>query len=193
RGHVLEEQWTTLDRSFAAIRDGEAEGWRPSLVFTPMVVETGRRLIFSNLDLFGLTEARAVDRDDVSLLPSDRDRVAGDGARTQEIGAGRLYSRTTVEFFRAFPAIYDGPGSDAPADPEDVFKIRTAARMNASFPYISPAVSLPVWPPRRVVDAGFYDNFGVDLALVWAFLNRRWIRGNTSGLALVQIRAFESE
>ena len=65
--------------------------------------------------------------------------------------------------------------------------------MNASFPYISPAVSLPVDPPRRVVDAGYYDNYGVNLAAAWAYMNREWIREHTSGLALVQIRAYESE
>ena len=64
RGVVLEEQWRTLDRSFASLRDGEAAGWRPSLVLSPMVVETGRRLLFSNLDLYGLTEAQSRDRVD---------------------------------------------------------------------------------------------------------------------------------
>ena len=44
--------------------------------------------------------------------------------------------------------------------------------MNASFPYISPAVSLPVDPPRRVVDAAYYDNYGVNLAAAWAYMNR---------------------
>ena len=65
--------------------------------------------------------------------------------------------------------------------------------MNASFPYVSPAVSLPVNPPRRVVDAGYYDNYGVNLSAAWAFMNRDWIREHTSGLALVQIRAYASE
>jgi hypothetical protein len=35
-------------QSYAA---DERMGWRPSLVFTPMMVEDGRRLLISNLDL----------------------------------------------------------------------------------------------------------------------------------------------
>ena len=56
--------------------------------------------------------------------------------------------------------------------------------MNASFPYISPAVSLPVDPPRRVVDAGYYDNYGVNLAAAWAYMNREWICGAHLGPGL---------
>jgi len=65
--------------------------------------------------------------------------------------------------------------------------------MNATFPYASPAVSLPTAPPRRVVDAGYYDNYGVDLAAVWAYDNQEFIRNETSGVALIQIRAYPSE
>ena len=47
------------------------------------------------------------------------------------------------------------------------FNLANAARMNATFPLISPAVSLPTVPERRVVDAGFYDNYGVSLAAAY--------------------------
>ncbi|HEY2156540.1 MAG TPA: hypothetical protein VGH33_12995, partial [Isosphaeraceae bacterium] len=59
-----------------------------------------------------------------------------------------------------------------------------------SFPYVLPAVNLPTDPPVRIVDAGYYDNFGVNLAAAWAYKNRDWIIANTSGLALIQINAF---
>src|SRR5208337_2300194 len=42
---------------------------------------------------------------------------------------------------------------------------------------------------RRLVDAGYYDNYGVDLAAAWAYAHRDWILENTSGLALIQIHA----
>ena len=38
-------------RPFRELAAGEAEGWRPSLVFSPMLLEDGRRLLISNLDL----------------------------------------------------------------------------------------------------------------------------------------------
>src|SRR5207237_1342303 len=70
------------------------------------------------------------------------------------------------------------------------FQVGTAARMSASFPYISPAVPLPTRPRRRVVDAGYYDNYGVSLAAAWLFSgnNRQWLHGHASGVVLVQIR-----
>lgn len=60
--------------------------------------------------------------------------------------------------------------------------------MSASFPYVSPAVYLPSEPPVRVVDAGYYDNYGVDLGAAWIFANRFWILEHTSGVLIVQIR-----
>ena len=109
------------------------------------------------------------------------------GDQEPRLFRGKTPDRELLEFYRVFPETYrDGD------DPDRVFKVKTAVRMNASFPYISPAVSLPVLPKRRVVDAGYYDNYGVNLALTWAYHNRDWIR-ETSGLALVQIRAYMSE
>ena len=90
-------------------------------------------------------------------------------------------SRSAVEFFRIFP------------EARPTFSLQTAVRMSATFPFASPAVSLPTDPPRRVVDAGYYDNYGVDLATSWIYVNQDWIRKNTSGVALIQIRAYPSE
>jgi hypothetical protein len=163
RGIVLEEQWKALDRTFACLYEGEKRGWRPSLIISPMVVETGRRLLISNLDLSDLvvTQARA--------LPGSPG------------GGPKLYGRSAVQFFRVFPKAYD------------TLKVQTAVRMSATFPYASPAVSLPTIPPRRVVDAGYYDNYGVDLAAAWAYANAETIRTETSGVALVEIRAYPNE
>jgi hypothetical protein len=65
--------------------------------------------------------------------------------------------------------------------------------MSATFPFASPAVSLPAEVSRRVVDAGYYDNYGVDLATSWIYVNQDWIREHTSGVALIQLRAYPSE
>ncbi len=171
RGIVLENQWPALDVTFLELSQGEREGWRPSLIVSPMIVETGRRLLISNLNLHNLTETTAEMLHKVSRHPGE----------PRSALAARLYSRSAAEFFQVFP------------DSIDTFKLRTAVRMNASFPYISPAVSLPIEPPRRVVDAGYFDDYGVDLAATWAYLNREWIAENTSGLGLIQIRAARSE
>jgi len=162
RGWALEEAWHenllgALDRPIRCLKKGEDEGWRPSLVFAPMLVEDGRRLLISNLDLDSITQAKG------SLY-----------TKSQGVHED-LYSMSAFEFFRLFPGAND-------------FKLCTAVRMNASFPFVSPAAALPTNPPRRVVDAGYYDNYGIDVAACWLHENHDWIKQNTSGVLLIQIR-----
>ncbi|MCL5776996.1 hypothetical protein M1105_08370 [Limibaculum sp. FT325] len=147
RGTVLEDQWATLDCSFADLRQGEADGWRPSLILSPMLAETGQPLLISNLDM--------------------------DLVRRDAYGE-------TVQFFDWFPAA------------QATFRVKTAVRLNAAFPYIAPAAALPTRPYRRVVDAGYYDNYGVDLAATYLARPeiRDWVLDNTSGVIVIQLRAF---
>src|SRR5206468_2542533 len=114
------------------------EGWRPSLIVSPMILEGTQQLLISNLNLEGM--------------------------------AGGL------EFFKQFRR--------AP------LKLSTALRMNAAFPFVSPAVNLPTDPPRRVLDAGYKENYGVELATEWLEKHRQWLSKNTSGVILIQIRAY---
>jgi hypothetical protein len=86
-----------------------------------------------------------------------------------------LLSREAVEFFRLFPDAAD-------------FRVGTAARMSATFPYVLPAVPLPTDPRRRVVDAGYFDNYGVGLAASWLFNHLDWVEQRVSKVAIVQIR-----
>lgn len=61
-------------------------------------------------------------------------------------------------------------------------------RMSASFPYISPIVTLPSEPRIEVLDAGMRDNFGMELSLKYMYALRNWITSNTSGVVIIQIR-----
>ena len=152
RGVVLEDQWKKLKIPFIKLYEYEKRGLCPSLVVSPMVIESGERMLISNLDLRHLVEPHST--------------------------GGEPYLRSAREFFRMFP------------DAQPTFGLQTAIRLSATFPYVSPAVSLPTRPPRRLVDAGYYDNYGVNLAVAWAYQYRDWIRNNTSGLALIQIYAY---
>ncbi|MBR9920058.1 MAG: patatin-like phospholipase family protein [Bacteroidetes bacterium] len=67
----------------------------------------------------------------------------------------------------------------------------SALRMNATFPYILPNVYLPTEPAIEVMDAGFRDNFGLKSATRFIHVFKEWIRENTSGVVLVQVRAFD--
>jgi hypothetical protein len=64
--------------------------------------------------------------------------------------------------------------------------------MNASFPLVSPAVNLPTHPPRRVVDTGYYDNYGAHVAALWLLHHHKAIREHTAGVLLLEIRAYRN-
>ncbi len=158
RGVILERDWHGIDVPFRDLMSDEADGSIPSLIFSPMIVEDGRRLLISNLDLKGITRTSG---------PAITGELSGSAEET--------YSLTALEFFRLFPQA-------------DAFRLATMVRMSASFPFVSPAVNLPTIPPRRIVDAGYYDNYGVQIAASWIHANLEWLAENTSGVTLIQIR-----
>lgn len=64
----------------------------------------------------------------------------------------------------------------------------SALRMNATFPYITPNISLPTTPSTEVMDGGLSDNFGVSDALRFIHTFKPWIEAETGGIVLVCIR-----
>jgi hypothetical protein len=198
RGRTLQWKWglnayeqlkrNPFDSTFESLRALEREGLRPSIIFSPLMVEDSRRLLVSNLNIEDLT---------ISEGPTEKPY--------------RQLARSAVEFHRLFPDLPKykflerfGPSPREPKDERvqqtmqvldalatsDRFTIGTAARMNATFPIISPAVSLPTVPARRLVDAGIYDNYGVNLATIWMLKNKDALLRHTSGVAIIQVRAF---
>ncbi|MFI5183343.1 MAG: hypothetical protein ACHQNV_03010 [Vicinamibacteria bacterium] len=159
RGRCLELAWeghcAELRRPMADLAPGEGSGWRPSLILSPMIVEDGRRLVISNLDLG-------------SLLDNEGPMLGG----------GRSYSLAGVQLFRKLPA--------------RTLSLSTAVRLQANFPWVLPSTELPPLDPGRprfrVVDAGYYDETGVDLACLWIFRHREWLRAHTAGVLLIQNR-----
>lgn len=180
RGDALERAWREnlagrLDVTFRELREGEERGWRPSLVFSPMLVEDGRRLLISNLDLAPIAMNRM--RELVGMAKPDAPRdVDPDPDPARPPPEAHVYSRSELELQKLFP--------DHAID----LKLSTAARMSASFPYVSPASTLPTMPRRRVVDAGYYDNYGVNLAAIWLDANRGALAAHDERVVVVQIR-----
>jgi hypothetical protein len=171
RGKVLEKDWKDLCQiSFSHLWSLEKEGKLPSLIFSPMTVDDGRRLLISNLDL--RSDPGTQGGAEPLALPLNRGGALIGG---QSVTATVPYSLSGIEFFKIFP---DANG----------FLVSTAARMNATFPWVSPAVNLPTDPPLRVVDAGYYDNYGVNVAGAWLRMHQPWLIENTSGVVLIQIR-----
>ena len=75
----------------------------------------------------------------------------------------------------------------AKQDPFDL-RILTALRMNATFPVVLPNVWLPSEPVIDVMDAGLRDNFGQETSLRFIEAMEDWIKANTRGVLLIQIR-----
>lgn len=75
----------------------------------------------------------------------------------------------------------------------DRLAVSSALRMNATYPYILPEVSLPSEPSIDIMDAGFRDNYGISLAARFLEVYQDWIKENTSGVVLIQIRSWDKE
>lgn len=67
-------------------------------------------------------------------------------------------------------------------------KFTSVLRMSATFPYISPVVSLPSEPRIEIMDAGLRDNYGLETSLRFVKAFNDWIAENTSGIVIIQIR-----
>ena len=67
-------------------------------------------------------------------------------------------------------------------------RVLTALRMNATFPIVLPNVWLPSEPVIDVMDAGLRDNYGQETTLRFLETFDDWIRVNTGGVLIVQIR-----
>jgi hypothetical protein len=73
---------------------------------------------------------------------------------------------------------------------QDPYNLRmlSALRMNATFPVVLPNVWLPSDPVIDVMDAGLRDNFGQETTLRFLSSFDDWIKQNTSGVLIIQIR-----
>ena len=162
RGQVLERDWAGIrDLTFRAIRVAEAEGAIPSLIYSPMIVDDGRRLLISNLDLMGYQ--RLVDRDlDGDGMPDHMFDTDGDGTLeriTEDRRMARVRDEWPIPVARHDDLDNDNDGNSRNAisisalelfklvPGSDALSLATAARMSATFPFVSPAVNLPTDPP----------------------------------------------
>ncbi len=125
----------------------------PMMVFSPSIVNDGRKLLISPLGVSYLTQ----------------------NSRTSKIFYNRLFDG--VEFSRFFKK-----------QNAEKTLFTSVMRMSATFPYISPVVSLPSEPRIEIMDAGLRDNYGLETSLRFIKTFNDWIEQNTSGVVIIQIR-----
>lgn len=104
----------------------------------------------------------------------DGRRLLVSNLQLSELTHHRDYSVSAVQFYELYP--------------NAVISVATAARMSASFPWVSPASELPTEELRRIGDAGYFDNYGGFITSAWIEKNRQWLSQNTSGILVVQVR-----
>ncbi len=122
----------------------------PLMVFSPSIINDGRRMI---------------------IAPQPYGFLNGKYVENKDIGP------ENVEFIKLFKNNY----------PLDV-SYNSVLRANATFPYILPMVSLPTTPEIALMDAGVRDNFGIKTTIRYIDALKDWIKENTSGIVLIQIR-----
>jgi hypothetical protein len=130
----------------------------PMMIFTPAIVNDGKRVFISALP--------------VSYLLAEQ--------RKQNFNYNRL--NDCIEYSDYFGDF--GAGNS---------RFTSVLRMNATFPYILPAVTLPTEPAVQVMDAGMRDNFGLKTTFRYLFAMQDWIEKNTSGIIIFQVRDTRKE
>jgi hypothetical protein len=142
-----------LDKPLKNYQLAEFENQVPMMIFSPTILNDGRKLLISPQPISYLTNNNS-----------------NTNLNAQLIGEAVEYTR----FFEKQDAMNTG--------------FLSVLRMNATFPYISPVVTLPSEPIMDVMDAGMRDNFGMETTLKYIAAFRNWIEENTSGIIIVQIR-----
>jgi hypothetical protein len=160
RGTALENQLnkntdSLLELPMKDLAKPETNSEIPMMIFSPTIINDGRKLLVSPIPISYLTYNKSVEDKYKAVTEYD-----------------------AVEFSRLF----EKQGAEN-------LRLLSTLRISASFPYISPMVALPSEPRISLIDAGVRDNLGFELAL--RFMNRysEWIKANTSGVMIIQIKA----
>lgn len=124
----------------------------PVHIFTPTIVNDGRRMLMSSQKLTFLMNNRG----EKPLLPN---------------------SFENVDYLSYFSSV----------SPEKV-SFTSVLRASATFPFVMPMVTLPTNPGIQLMDAGIRDNYGGKITMEYLYAFNDWIKKNTSGVIIVQIR-----
>ena len=158
RGYAFEQQLIknlngSFDKSLGDYFELERTAVIPTMIFTPTIVNDGRRLLISSQQLSFLQQNHSSD----------------------SMGLNPIVEN--VEYQKFF----------ANSNPNDI-RFTSVLRMNATFPYIMPMVTMPTNPGMQVMDAGIRDNYGTKTTITFIHALEDWIRENTSGVIIVKVR-----
>ena len=157
RGYAFELQLNTntenrMNYPLGYYKKFEDSAAIPTIVFTPTIVDNGRRLLVGTRPL--------------SFL-----------CATKRARNGWMSSFENVDYQSFFDQ----------NNPQNL-RFSSLMRMSATFPFVLPMVTLPTTPSMHVMDAGLRDNYGGKLTMEFMYAMRHWIKKNTSGVIVLQVR-----
>ncbi|MBK7128779.1 MAG: patatin-like phospholipase family protein [Crocinitomicaceae bacterium] len=155
RGYAFEQQLnfntdSVLDKPFDAYVMPEFLAEIPQMIFTPTIINDGRRMVIATQPMAFLN---------------------GTAFNTKSTGP------ENIEYIKLF-------------EDNQAFRTRFTSilRMNSTFPYVLPMVSMPTAPEVQVMDAGIRDNYGTKTTVRFIAGIEEWLAEHTSGVIIVEIR-----
>jgi len=140
-----------LDKRMKSLEPNERSAKVPTLIFSPTIVNDGRRMLISSMPLAFLRRPNSL----ANFTPNTTENI-----EFSEIFRNNNWQNTSL---------------------------LSVLRMNATFPYILPSVSLPTVPSIQCMDAGLRDNFGTKTTIEFIRFFEEWISKNTSGVVILSI------
>ena len=116
--------------------------------------------------------------------------IANDGRKLYVSAQSVTYMTASSELLKDSPSNIRGVDLQAffRANSPNDLSFLSALRMSASFPYITPNISLPAEPRVEIMDAGISDNFGISDATRFVSVFKDWIEENTAGIVFLVVR-----
>lgn len=156
RGYAFEQQLHentehVMDKSLSYYKKYEQQAVIPTMIFSPTIVNDGRRLLVSSQSLAFMSHASGP--------------------------ANLTMSYENIDFQTFFKN-----------NAADSVRFSSVMRMSATFPFVLPMVTMPTIPEMQLMDAGIRDNYGGKIMMEYLYELKDWIRDNTSGVVVVQVR-----
>ncbi len=157
RGFAFESQLHkntnyAMDHTLGYYSEFEKSGAIPTMIFSPTIINDGRRLLIASQPLNFLTGNYNAEPD-VDLANENIDFLS-------------FFSQQQAENIR----------------------FSSVLRASATFPFVMPMVTMPTEPQIQLMDAGIRDNYGGKTTMEFLSVMSDWIKENTSGVIILQIR-----
>ncbi|MFT4600670.1 MAG: hypothetical protein ACI857_000846 [Arenicella sp.] len=159
RGFAFESQLNVntdyaMDKRLVDYRKDEILSNTPMMLFSPTIINDGRRLLIASQP-FGFMNGAL-----------DQPRQGPENVEFLKLFKGNLPQST---------------------------KFTSVLRMNSTFPYILPMVTLPTNPEIQIMDAGIRDNYGTKSTVRYIAALEEWLKEHTSGIVLVELRDIQKD